>query len=105
MRDKDPYQVAEREAWEEASVIGNAVKDPCGFYTYVKTLGKGSRVPAIVQVHVLSVKRLGRKFPEKGQRRLRWFSPYEAAAAVAEPELKSLLTRMPYLLGQKMKDA
>ncbi|NTE89336.1 NUDIX hydrolase [Agrobacterium rubi] len=98
MRDRDPHEVAEREAWEEAGVIGDAEKEPCGFYTYVKSLGKGARVPAIVQVHVLHVERLGRKFPEKGERRLRWFRPHEASAAVAEPELRGLLSRIPRLL-------
>jgi 8-oxo-dGTP pyrophosphatase MutT (NUDIX family) len=65
MRNRDPHEVAEREAWEEADIIGDAEKEPCGFYTYVKSPGKGARVPAPVQVHLLKVERLDRKFPEK----------------------------------------
>ncbi|UIK02464.1 NUDIX hydrolase (plasmid) [Rhizobium leguminosarum] len=98
MRNKKPHQVAEREAWEEAGVVGRAEKKPCGLYTYVKSLRKGQIAPAVVQVHLLSVTRCDRKFPEKGQRLLRWLSPYEAAAAVEEPELKSLLSRVPRLV-------
>ncbi len=104
MRNRLPHEVAEREAWEEAGVIGATQKEPCGFYTYVKSLGKGARALAIVQVHLLNVKQLERKFPEKGERRLRWFSPHEAAAAVAEPELKGLLSQIPRLLGRTLKD-
>jgi len=104
MRNRDPHEVAEQEAWEEAGVIGDAEKEPCGFYTYVKSLGKGARVPALVQVHLLKVERLGRKFPEKSQRSLRWFKPHEAAVAVAEPELKSLLSRVPHFLEGKVTD-
>ena len=44
MPKKEPHEVAEREAWEEAGVIGYAVKEPCGFYSYVKSLRK-ARVP------------------------------------------------------------
>lgn len=100
MRNKEPHEVAEREAWEEAGIIGPAEKVPCGSYTYVKSLGKRELAPAIVQVHLLTVERCDRKFPEKGQRLLQWFTPYEASVAVAEPELKSLLARVPRLLRE-----
>lgn len=99
MRGKDPYEVAEQEAWEEAGVVGSANRDPCGYYTYVKALRKGELAPAMVQVHLLRVARLKRKFPETGQRRLEWFSPHSASAAVIEPELKGLLAQVPQLVG------
>lgn len=98
MLNERPHEVAEREAWEEAGVVGRAETKPYGFYTYVKTLGKSEAAPALVQVHMLSVARFDRKFPEKGQRTLRWFPAQEASAAVVEPELKSLLARVPRLL-------
>lgn len=98
MGNKRPHKVAQREAWEEAGVVGRADAEPCGFYTYVKSFGKGEFAPALVQVHMLTVSHLERKFPEKGQRVLKWFPVQEASAAVFEPELKSLLARVPALL-------
>lgn len=98
MRKMLPHEVAEREAWEEAGVVGHADAKPCGCYTYLKALKKGNVEPVHVQVHMLSVARLDRKFPEEGQRILRWFSPEQASAAVAETELKSLLDQVPRLL-------
>lgn len=83
--------MAQREAWVEAGVRGRVRKRPCGYYTYIKELSEGEGVLSVVQVHLLSVLDLDREFPEKGQRQLRWFSPGAAAAAVCEPELKSLI--------------
>lgn len=103
MRKKEPHEVAEREAWEEAGVIGHAAKEPCGFYSYVKSLQNGARAPAIVQVHLLNVKSMDRKFPERGERILQWFNPQEAAAAVTEPELKGLLARIPQLIEESFE--
>jgi 8-oxo-dGTP pyrophosphatase MutT (NUDIX family) len=88
---KEPYQVAEREAWEEAGVKGKAKKRAFGFYTYIKSLNDGSKVPSVVQVHLVEVVKMDDKFPERGQRFLRWLPPHEAAALVREPELKGLL--------------
>jgi hypothetical protein len=34
---------------------------------------------------------LEKKYPEKKQRRRKWFSPKKAAGKVAEPELKKIL--------------
>lgn len=89
-----PHQVAEREAWEEAGVKGKARKRPFGFYTYIKTLANGERVPSVVQVHLLQAEKIDEKFPEEKQRNSRWLPPLEAAALVHEPELKSLLGKV-----------
>lgn len=94
MRHKKPHQVAKREAWEEAGVLGHVKKRPIGYYTYAKKLGRGEVVASLVQVHLLHVLALTKNYPEIGQRELRWFKPAEAAAAVNEPELKSLLRGM-----------
>ncbi|NLR98194.1 NUDIX hydrolase [Rhizobium sp. P38BS-XIX] len=91
MDKKLPHQVAEREAWEEAGVKGKVRKKSFGYYTYLKSLDTGDTVPSVVQVHLLEVGGLSAEFPERGQRRLQWFSPNEAATLVREPELKGLL--------------
>lgn len=86
-----PYEVAERESWEEAGVRGKAKKKAFGYYTYLKALADGSKAPTMVQVHMLSVQTDSAKFPECKERTLEWMSPTEAARRVAEPELKGLL--------------
>ncbi|OHV80062.1 DNA mismatch repair protein MutT [Ensifer sp. LCM 4579] len=88
---KKPHEVARQEAWEEAGVRGQVKKKPVGHYTYVKKLRGPGAAPALVQVHLLNVSELEQDYPEMGQRELQWFSPEEAACAVDEPELKTLL--------------
>lgn len=88
---KKPHEIARQEAWEEAGVRGQVKRKPLGYYTYVKKLKGSGIAPALVQVHLLNVSELKRDYPERGQRELHWFSPEEAAGAVDEPELKSLL--------------
>ncbi|MDK1483201.1 NUDIX domain-containing protein, partial [Sinorhizobium sp. 6-117] len=50
-----PHRVAEREAWEEAGILGKAKKRPLGYYTYVKTLENGRKVVPVVAAHLLKV--------------------------------------------------
>lgn len=93
MEGRKPHQVAELEAWEEAGVVGSAKKRSYGRYDYLKKLSGGDRVQAVVDVHVLRVNRTKRHFPERGERRLAWFSPDEAARLVEEPRLRKLIRR------------
>lgn len=86
-----PHETAEREAWEEAGVVGKAKKKALGCFSYVKVLKSGRKVASIVQVHLVDTTDMDSNYPEKGQRDLEWLSPFEAASRVAEPELKQLL--------------
>jgi 8-oxo-dGTP pyrophosphatase MutT (NUDIX family) len=90
MAGKPAHAIAEQEAYEEAGIKGKACRDPFGYYTYLKRLRGGHKVPTRVQVHALEVKSLLKDFPEKGSRRLEWVSCEEAANRVDEPELKTL---------------
>lgn len=90
---RKPHQVAEQEAWEEAGVVGHAKRRSYGAYDYLKRLSDGEWVSAVVDVHVLAVKRTKRRFPERRERRLAWFSPDEAARLVEEPRLQKLVRR------------
>ncbi|MBW6424374.1 NUDIX hydrolase [Rhizobium sp. XQZ8] len=94
MRKKKPHEVASQEAWEEAGVRGRIRKKPWGHYTYVKKLEGGELVPAMVQVHLIDVREIDDKFPERHQRTLEWFEPAVAASSVGEPELRGLITRL-----------
>jgi 8-oxo-dGTP pyrophosphatase MutT (NUDIX family) len=88
------HATAEREAWEEAGVKGTARKSPLGYFSYLKTLNDGRKVPSLVSVYLVAVKRAFNQFPECKERNIDWLSPVEAALRVQEPELKGLLLSM-----------
>lgn len=91
MKKKKPHEAAEIEAWEEAGVRGRARKSPAGRYTYLKWLENGDVAPCMVEVFEVEVTETVANFKERGQRRIAWVSPEEAARRVREVELKSLL--------------
>jgi len=82
---------AAEEAWEEAGVEGDVARTMLGLYSYAKVLKPGLVQPCIVTVYALRVARLRRRFPERGERRRKWFDAAKAARKVAEPELRALL--------------
>jgi len=85
-------QAAAREAWEEAGVEGETFDQPLGQYLYDKIALPAVPVPCSVAVFPLQVKNLQKRFPERKQRRRKWFPASEAAGLVVEAELRLLLT-------------
>ncbi|MGV2103901.1 NUDIX hydrolase [Rhizobium sp. 21-4511-3d] len=88
-----PHEVAEQEAWEEAGVQGRARRRPFGSFCYMKRIADGAVVRACVDVHVLEVRRLKRRFPERRERKLAWVALDDATRIVVEPELQELLRK------------
>ncbi|WP_313135960.1 NUDIX hydrolase [Paracoccus jeotgali] len=84
-----------QEALEEAGARGEIAEAAMGRYRYKKKLGAGLTQPVIVQVHLMQVTALERKYRERGQRQRAWFTPEEAADRVAPPGLKDLIRRLP----------
>lgn len=80
-----------QEAWEEAGVIGKAREVSVGFYTYEKRRIGGLPVACRVEVFRIDVADLAKTWPERAKRKRKWMTPEEAAAAVDEPDLKTLL--------------
>lgn len=91
MAGKTAQEAAAREAYEEAGVEGEVAGHCLGFYSYRKLLADGVEQPCVVSVFPLRVRRLVTRFPERGQRRLKWFAARKAALKVAEPDLAELL--------------
>ena len=91
MKGKKPHRAAEREAYEEAGLIGRVRKAPLGTYSYEKRLRTGVAVPCEVTVFPLQVKHHRDRWPEMKERERRWFSPDEAARMVAEEGLQGIL--------------
>jgi 8-oxo-dGTP pyrophosphatase MutT (NUDIX family) len=88
---KSPEASAAQEAWEEAGVTGESAGPALGLYAYDKTRKSREALPCVVQVYPLRVERLAKQFPERKERRRRWFAAEKAAKLVAEPELRALL--------------
>jgi 8-oxo-dGTP pyrophosphatase MutT (NUDIX family) len=85
---------AAREAYEEAGIIGRIGTVSIGAYTYPKRLNCGATVTCDVEVFPLAVARLLEDWPEKSQRERRWFTLPEAAMAVDEGGLVTLMLQL-----------
>jgi len=90
MQDRSAWDAAALEAWEEAGATGDIRPEALGRYGYLKRRARRSD-PCAVEVFPLRVQRLARLFPERLQRRRRWFSPEAAAREVAEADLGALI--------------
>lgn len=102
--DLDGAQSAAREAWEEAGVEGKADPRCLGVFGYDKLHPTQECVPCVVGVYGLRVSKLVRRFPERSQRRRKWFSVEKAAKRVAEPELRALMLSMRGVLPTAEQD-
>lgn len=85
------HDLAAREAFEEAGVEGEIGPQPVGQFRYTKRLHLFSWVKCAVEVYPLQVRLHRTEWREKGSRKMRWASPDDAAALVADAELKALL--------------
>jgi 8-oxo-dGTP pyrophosphatase MutT (NUDIX family) len=86
-----PHASAEREAHEEAGVVGTVGRDSIGAYLYEKRLASGIVVICEVLVFPLEVMHQEDDWPEKAERTFQWFSPDDAANAVREPGLREII--------------
>jgi 8-oxo-dGTP pyrophosphatase MutT (NUDIX family) len=94
-----PAQSAAREAWEEAGVEGAVTETGIGLFRYDKVMAPKPSLPCRVEVFALRVAKLKDKFPERGQRRRKWFAAEKAARRVDEPELRQLLAGLSEAVG------
>lgn len=82
---------AAKEAYEEAGVSGKVTKRRLGRYLYRKSELKGGHL-CRVELYSMQVKKIEEEWPEMTLRHRRWMSAEEAADAVDEPVLGSLIT-------------
>ncbi|MBV9046370.1 MAG: NUDIX hydrolase [Alphaproteobacteria bacterium] len=87
-----PCTSAAREALEEAGISGDISDRPLGAFHYIKEK-QGVGLPCRVALFPLKVTRQRRTWPEKDVREAKWFPATEAAALVAEPELRRLILK------------
>ena len=88
---KPPRDVARLEALEEAGLEGAIAKRSCGAFHYQKRLNDGAVVLCRVQVFALEVGRQRKTWPERSERKRRWFAAERAIELVREEELKALI--------------
>ncbi len=101
MEAKTPADAAAREAYEEAGVEGKTFNICLGLYSYTKLMSGEPDLPCAVSVFPFKVKKVLTNWPEKKERRRKWFSPKKAASLVREPELRKILKHFdPALLGE-----
>jgi 8-oxo-dGTP pyrophosphatase MutT (NUDIX family) len=92
MAGRKPTQVAVREVYEEAGLIGVVSRgNPVGRYRYRKRLVTGKFVTCEVAVFLLRVRKELTDWPESDQRVRAWFSLEVAAKLVAERDLAKLI--------------
>ena len=91
MKGRKPFEAAAREAYEEAGIVGQIGRRPLGFYLYEKRLKSRDSVLCQVKVFPLEVRKQLKHWPEQSEREFCWFSPSEAAEAVAEAGLAAII--------------
>jgi 8-oxo-dGTP pyrophosphatase MutT (NUDIX family) len=91
MDNRSASEAAQQEAWEEAGVRGDIAETAIGMFNYVKLLTSKRSSECVVKVFTLRVSKLVDKFPERKERRRKWFAAEKAARMVIEPELRQLL--------------
>jgi 8-oxo-dGTP pyrophosphatase MutT (NUDIX family) len=98
-----PREVAAREAYEEAGLVGEMVgKKALGRFTYQKS-GGGQAIQCEVKVFAMEIHHQLPDWPERAERETRWFAPAAAAALVEEAALASLLLALPTTLRHKSR--
>jgi len=85
-----PHRVAEREALEEAGVVGKASRQSIGSYAYWTRM-RQSFVLCGVDVFPKEVREQLDDWPERDERQRVWVTADEAALIVDEPGLAALL--------------
>lgn len=86
-----PYLAAALEAFEAAGVIGETLPHPLASYRWVEE-GEGvAQQPLRVSLFGLRVVGTLTNWPQRGQRKRRWFAPAEAADAVGDPDLARIV--------------
>jgi len=84
-------QTALEEAFEEAGIKGQVQEKAIGEYHFTKSTPQGATLNCMATVYEVAFIKMVDEFPEKGERKVRWFTPEAAAEAVSSPELAEIL--------------
>jgi 8-oxo-dGTP pyrophosphatase MutT (NUDIX family) len=84
----EAHITAANEAFEEAGVVGKIQKQPLVTFSQRR---KRRKRKVIVKVFRLSVRKQLKQWRERGERRLRWLTPKQAANKIRYKPLKAVL--------------
>ncbi|OCW58901.1 NUDIX hydrolase [Hoeflea olei] len=91
-RGEDGAAAALREAWEEAGVTGRIMTGgPVGHYRYVKQRPRRGDAVCDVDVYLVLLGEQSGHWPEKGERRRKWFPVASAIGLIGEEGLKDVI--------------
>lgn len=89
---EDGPQAAIREAWEEAGVTGEVLADgPVGNYRYIKQRPRRGDALCDVDVYLVQLREEMSRWPEKGERRRKWFPVATAIGLISDDGLKDVI--------------
>lgn len=91
MDGKTPAEAALQESFEEGGVVGKVRETPIGVYAFDKLFHDKEDLAIIAVAYPVKVKKLKSGFPEKGQRKRKWFSLKKAAKKVGDKQLARLI--------------
>ncbi|WP_268915692.1 NUDIX hydrolase [Aureimonas psammosilenae] len=94
MRGLTDDDAAAQEAHEEAGVRGKVMPTPIGHYGYWRRAKSDFRHTKVL-TFVLRVKKQSENWKEAGERLQCWLGVLDAADRVQDPELSSLIVRLP----------
>jgi 8-oxo-dGTP pyrophosphatase MutT (NUDIX family) len=86
-----PHDVAAREAWEEAGLVGTAAESPVGSFSFSRR-GYVHEQEFPVSVYPLWVERQSRHWPERGERTVLRCSVNMALSLISVPGLAELVS-------------
>ena len=84
-------ETAQLEAWEEAGLKGEVAQQPLGECQFARVVDPGVEAVVRLRVFVLVEPRQAKRWPEKGERKLKWLNLEEAAEKVADDGLRALI--------------
>ena len=91
---EQPREAANREALEEAGLIGTVGEQSIGRFSYRYKGGE-----CHVEVFLMAVEQVLDEWEEQHKRTRRWVTIEEAAELVREPALAEMILRVPQLAG------
>lgn len=98
-------ELAAKEAFEEAGLVGKVAAQSVGSYTYPKRLPGGQLLGCKVKVFAMRVEHTLEDWPERHQRERKWFTLAQAAMAVEEGDLAALLLQLATLATYPLSTA
>ena len=92
--DLSHVEIAAQEAWEEAGLTGDVHPKLYASYASSKQFEPGVGIPVRMDVYLLINPKQAKKFPELGQRKIKWLTIDEAIERVDEGGLRDVLIRL-----------